>query len=514
MADCASIPSCARAQLQSIISRNNHFVASQRNVNARMLQRDCIKRGHLFGQLKCSATCLASATFCTGINDISYIKKSSIKCRCQGMLMNPETNMPNNWIPIANQVLLTVSVIFAYLAGVVPRDRAFSSVRDGTTGLHRDAATSSYGRSTESTSNDYWHETCKKLMDALSTIKDDSNFSSNIAENNADSKKQPFNLFAIDEGPRLRLIWVTLQRLQTEVNDISENSEFVTHDIWLKISLEVIKGAMLPICKEWLELELNLEIGEYNTMLTSKMLKKLKGDDRILQNINRVGKSELYSDLLFFLRFGSLSVGCCYGTKLLTQYGVDILEDLVVMLADTIASIYLELISIDSDISTEMSGLGLTLCSMSTRTLQKLRNEVVLKHWLQENFESVISMYEDRFELHVLHRELLDNPVENQNVNLHWWKKLPFRKSATASPMPYVCISRFSLPVKRTKELRALTGWRYYFSLYLEFSDISMPLVRSAFTKVRNAVSFLLVCMIGRSVGLIFSGIRQSLGWR
>ncbi|RRT49039.1 hypothetical protein BHE74_00053759 [Ensete ventricosum] len=184
------------------------------------------------------------------------------------------------------------------------------------------------------------------------------------------------------------------------------------------------------------------------------------------------------------------------------------------MLSDTIASIYLEIISIDSDISTEMSGLGLTLCSMSTRTLQKLRNEIVLKHWLQENFESVISMYEDRFELHVLHRELLDNPIENRNVNLHWWKKLLFRKSATASPMPYVCISRFSLPVKRTKELRALTGWRYYFSLYLEFSDISMPLVRSGFAKVRNAVSFLLVCMIGRSVGLIFTGIRQSLGWR
>lgn len=108
--------------------------------------RDCIKKGHLFGQFKCSATCLASATFRTGINDIICMKKSSIKCRCQGILMNPETNMPNNWIPIVNQVLLTVSVIFAYLAGVVPRDRAFSRVRDGTTGLHRDAATSSYGR--------------------------------------------------------------------------------------------------------------------------------------------------------------------------------------------------------------------------------------------------------------------------------------------------------------------------------------------------------------------------------
>ncbi|RWW57825.1 hypothetical protein BHE74_00035361 [Ensete ventricosum] len=113
--------------------------------------RVCIKKGHLFGQFKCSATCLASATFCTGINDISYMKKSSIKCRCQGTLMNPETNMPNNWIPLVNQFLLTVSVIFAYLAGVVPRDIAFSSVQDGTTGLHCDDVTSSYGRKRDDT---------------------------------------------------------------------------------------------------------------------------------------------------------------------------------------------------------------------------------------------------------------------------------------------------------------------------------------------------------------------------
>lgn len=88
-------------------------------------------------------------------------------------------------------------------------------------------------RSTESTSNDYWHETCKKLMDALSTIKNDSNFTSNVAENNADSKKQPFNLFAIDEGPRLRLIWVTLQRLQTGASIISNSLCFTFNCIVL-----------------------------------------------------------------------------------------------------------------------------------------------------------------------------------------------------------------------------------------------------------------------------------------
>ncbi|KAF6159266.1 hypothetical protein GIB67_032037 [Kingdonia uniflora] len=47
-------------------------------------------------------------------------------------------------------------------------------------------------------------------------------------------------------------------------------------------------------------------------------------------------------------------------------------------------------------------------------------------------------------------------------------------------------------------ELRALSGWRYYFSLFLEFSDITMPFVRSVVEKISSAISFFLVCLIGR----------------
>jgi hypothetical protein len=45
-------------------------------------------------------------------------------------------------------------------------------------------------------------------------------------------------------------------------------------------------------------------------------------------------------------------------------------------------------------------------------------------------------------------------------------------------------------------------------------SDIAMPFIRVAFSKVSSAVSYFWVSMIGRSLGLIFSGIRQSLGWK
>lgn len=68
--------------------------------------------------------------------------------------------------------------------------------------------------------------------------------------------------------------------------------------------------------------------------------------------------------------------GCCYDCSLFIQHGVDILEDLVITLADAIASLYLELISVDGNMSNEINSIGLMLCTLSTRELQKLRNEV------------------------------------------------------------------------------------------------------------------------------------------
>ena len=53
------------------------------------------------------------------------------------------------------------------------------------------------------------------------------------------------------------------------------------------------------------------------------------------------------------------------------------MEDLVIFLADVIASIYLEIMSVDGDMPTEVVGSSLALCSLSTREPQKRRNEVM-----------------------------------------------------------------------------------------------------------------------------------------
>ncbi|XP_020275035.1 uncharacterized protein LOC109849595 isoform X1 [Asparagus officinalis] len=509
MADCAVIPSCARVSIRRNRSMTNLYVP--RSTNVISSRRTC-----LFFKNAYFSSRVPSLRKSQRLKPLS---KSSLRCYCLGALMDPESIAPSGLASYYDEALLVVSVIFAYMAGAIPQNRIIPGT--GSNNIDQNTPSSSsnpYESFTNddmgSKSNDSWSEVKGKLLDALNANEHGYGFSSKTVESEIHSKTCPLSLFALAEGPRLRLLSASLQQLQKEVSDISLARETDNRDVWLVVASEVIKGSIRPACSKWLEEELTLEIGDSDMMLINQISEKLKGDDTVLQNIDRSGKEELYADLLFFLRFGCIRTTCCYDSKFLTQHGIDILEDLVIMLADGIASTYLELISVDSNMSTEINAMGLTLCSLSTRELQRLRNEVALNRWLLQNFESVVSMYEDRFTLSVFCSQKHEDPLDSQSEKYTWWKKFTFRKAATLPSLNYILISPVSLPVKRTKELRALIGWRYYFSLFLEFSDIMMPLVKTIFTKVRNAVSFLLMCMIGRSLGLIFTGIRQSLGWR
>lgn len=84
--------------------------------------------------------------------------------------------------------------------------------------------------------------------------------------------------------------------------------------------------------------------------------------------------------------------GGYYNSTLFIQHGVTILEDFLITLADGIASMYLELISVDSSLSNEMNNLGLSLCTLSTRALQRLRNEVLLYLLFLLSFSFLISL--------------------------------------------------------------------------------------------------------------------------
>lgn len=61
------------------------------------------------------------------------------------------------------------------------------------------------------------------------------------------------------------------------------------------------------------------------------------------------------------------------------------------------------------------------------------------------------------------------------------------------------------------QELEALTGWRYTVGFMLEAADMVLPIFRSCMARVSAAISWLLVKLIGRALGLVYRGVKQSL---
>jgi hypothetical protein len=95
----------------------------------------------------------------------------------------------------------------------------------------------------------------------------------------------------------------------------------------------------------------------------------------------------------------------------------------------------------------------------------RLLFQVALNQWLHHNMETVVSMYEDRFDLCTFEKQPIDLPDSSQTEKQSWWRNLTKQHSKTMSQeLHFIAISHFSMPVKRTNELRALTGW-YVLSL-------------------------------------------------
>lgn len=68
-----------------------------------------------------------------------------------------------------------------------------------------------------------------------------------------------------------------------------------------------------------------------------------------------------------------------------------------------------------------------------------------------------------------------------------------------------------AVPLRRTAELARLRGLRLAASLALEASDLAAPWLRALWRRASALLSFLLVGLIGRAIGLVWQGIRQGM---
>ena len=115
----------------------------------------------------------------------------------------------------------------------------------------------------------------------------------------------------------------------------------------------------------------------------------------------------------------------------------------------------------------------------STRALEKFRNEVKLAAWMNANYGDVVAMYED-------------------------WHSLMGVNAAGNVVTRKISVCRHS-------ELARVTGARMLMSMFLEFADVIVPVARAALNNVKNFTSWLLVTLIGRSLGLVYRGIKESM---
>ena len=115
----------------------------------------------------------------------------------------------------------------------------------------------------------------------------------------------------------------------------------------------------------------------------------------------------------------------------------------------------------------------------STRALEKFRNEVKLAAWMNANYGDVVAMYED-------------------------WHSLMGVNAAGNVVTRKISVCRHS-------ELARVTGARMLMSMFLEFADVVVPVARAALNNVKNFTSWLLVTLIGRSLGLVYRGIKESM---
>jgi hypothetical protein len=164
-----------------------------------------------------------------------------------------------------------------------------------------------------------------------------------------------------------------------------------------------------------------------------------------------------------------------------------VVQDMAVVVAEAVAAAYVFWARGESSSAAAAPTLAGTLASRAlllprlraTRALERFRNEVSLSCFVQQQYNSVREMYEDRQPL---------------------W-----------GVAPGGALLRRELPVSRRSELDALVGWRRTVSLLLEAADVVGPLLQRVGRRVGDALSFLLVRLIGRSLGLVARGVRQSV---
>ncbi|XP_021763398.1 uncharacterized protein LOC110728077 isoform X5 [Chenopodium quinoa] len=374
MAECGTVPSNFKLQLQT----KGSWFKPQNSYPKNFPSRNFRSASLPLWRVSKRSTMSVSVTFRTPVSS-----GSPMRCSCLGTMIDFESAAVSSWVPVIDQVLLTASVFFAYMAGVIPSGGSYiRSQKNKSNDLLLPESPIFFGSTTEKEDQHgchcSWDAVKGKITKSLLAIENGVSVEENTKEYELDRAKRPLNLYAVAIGPRFRLLLSLVEQLEKMVNEIPDTSTAMEREEWLGLFSSTVKKACQSALFSWMEKEFSVENCKPDKELLLSMSEKLRGEDIILGDFRKSSKMDLFADLIGFFRYGCFKECSYYDHNLYPLHGGAILEDLIITLADAISSIYLEVISVDSDISEKISNFGLSLCTLSTRDLQKLRNEEVL----------------------------------------------------------------------------------------------------------------------------------------
>uniref|UniRef100_A0A7I4CT95 Uncharacterized protein n=2 Tax=Physcomitrium patens TaxID=3218 RepID=A0A7I4CT95_PHYPA len=260
------------------------------------------------------------------------------------------------WQPAVEQLMFVTSVALVYLAGIVtPRKTALiertvdvSLPRTGPS-LDEGAAVSQQFKreyefeesESEVQERDSWGKVQAKFGAALTRLARKEKDVGSFESRDRAVRNPVLNLQALESGSRLRLLVLALEQLRTEVDSINVSSKLLPAAEWSKLALDVLCGLVEPICKTWLAQEPRLvgvnqqspaqmvDNGIFTVEEPTKVSGGLtgavdpsptqnadsisQGKALVLDYLQRTGKTDLYIDLLFFLRFQTMRLHCGVG---------------------------------------------------------------------------------------------------------------------------------------------------------------------------------------------------------
>ncbi|KAJ6710918.1 PHOSPHOGLYCOLATE PHOSPHATASE [Salix koriyanagi] len=191
-------------------------------------------------------------------------RKNSIKCYCLGSLVDPNGAIVSGWVSVSDQLLLMASIFLTYMAGVIPQHNSNHTHRNNfledNVVVESSTSSGSYRKKDDRVNLKHaWDAVKEKLLDSIDAIERRSSLGNKFLQLEQQHAKRPLSLFAIFDGPKLRLLWASFQWLKEEVKNIFAESEAFSMDDWLTIFPEIIQKSCHPVCMAWLVEELQLE---------------------------------------------------------------------------------------------------------------------------------------------------------------------------------------------------------------------------------------------------------------